>query len=62
MVTTDDGYSIIQTSNRITIYLPQTWTTINTTACNVYSRTPYLTTSEEIALLAIVREFLKEEK
>ena len=59
MVTTDDGYSIMQSNNRITIYVPQTWTTIETTAADVYSRTPYLTVSQEAALLAIVRAFFK---
>lgn len=59
MVTTDDGYSIMQRKNSITIYVPQTWTTIETTAADVYSRTPYLTVSQEAALLAIVRAFLR---
>lgn len=62
MVTTDDGYSIMQRRNRITIYVPQTWTTIETTAADVYSRTPYLTVSQEAALLAIVRAFFKEKE
>ena len=57
MVTTDDGYSIMQSNNRIMIYIPQTWVTLETTATDVYSRTPYLTVSQEAALLAIVRAF-----
>lgn len=53
---TSDGYTLCQKKNQIIIDLPQTWKTLDCSAFPIVDRQPYLSTEQEMCLLAIVKE------
>ena len=57
---TSDGYTLYQRKNQIIIGLPQTWETLGDSAFPIVDRQPYLTTEQEMFLLAIVKEWNKK--
>lgn len=59
---TSDGYTLFQRGNQIVIDLPQTWVTLTDSVSPIVDRKPYLTTEQEICLLAIVKEFMRGEQ
>ena len=54
-----DGYTLYQRKNQIIIGLPQTWETLGDSAFPIVDRQLYLTTEQEMCLLAIVKEFMR---
>ena len=56
---TSDGYALFQEVNQIVIDLPQTWKTLTDSVSPIVDRKPYLSTEEEMCLLAIVKEFMR---
>ena len=53
-----NGYTLYQRKNQIIIGLPQTWETLGDSVFPIVDRQPYLTTEQEMCLLAIVKEFM----
>lgn len=58
---TSDGYTLFQRENQIIIGLPQTWATLTDSVSPIVDRQPYLSTEQEMCLLAIVKEFMRGE-
>lgn len=56
---TSEGYSLYQRKNQIIIGLPQTWETLGDSAFSIVDRKPFLSTEQEMCLLAIVKEFMR---
>ena len=56
---TSDGYTLFQRGNQIIIGLPQTWVTLTDSVSPIVDRQPYLSTEQEMCLLAIVKEFMR---
>lgn len=59
---TSDGYTLYQRKNQIIIGLPQTWETLSCSTFPIVDRQPYLSTEQEMCLLAIVKEFMRGEQ
>lgn len=56
-----DGYTLYQSGNKIIIGLPQTWATLTDSVSPIVDRPPYLSTEQEMCLLAIVKEFMRDD-
>lgn len=59
---TSDGYILCQKKNQIIIGLPQTWVTLTDSVSPIVDRQPYLSTEQEMCLLAIVKGFMRGDK
>ena len=57
---TGGGYTIMQSVNKIEIYLPQTVETIHTTVAPIAKRKNALTAEEEAYLLLVVKLMMEE--
>lgn len=58
----DGKYTIMQTPNKITILLPQTLHSIESTLTPIVNRKKWLSPEEESILLAIVKEMFEGER
>lgn len=54
-----DEYTLYQRKNQIIIGLPQTWETLSCSTFPIVDRQPYLSTEQEVFLLAIVRKLME---
>ena len=59
---TSDGYTLYQRKNQIIIGLPQTWETLGCSTFPIVDRQPYLSTEQEMCLLAIVKDLMRGEQ